>query len=71
MSDLELLEDTFNKLGVKYHKITNSDYVYIQKMGPHDIESHIYIEHYGLFKITNPEQLGDYFEFYKGKIVSW
>lgn len=74
MTHLELLEDTYKKIGIKYHKISSPDdpeYVYIRKMGAHDTDGHIYVLGYGLIKLTKPEQLTDFFEFYKGEIVSW
>lgn len=74
MTHLELLEDTFNKIGIKYHKISASDdpeYVYIQKMGAHDTDGHIYVLGHGLVKLTLSTQLIDFFEFYKGELVSW
>lgn len=46
MTDLELLESTYNKLGIEYHKITSqtdSNYVYIQVMKAHDTTGHIYV----------------------------
>ena len=75
MTDLELLEDTFNKLGVEYHKLSSPkdpNYVYIQKMGAHDTTGHIWVsEQQGLVPLTDPSQLRDFFEFYEGDIASW
>ena len=42
-----------------------------RKWGAHDTDGYIYVLGYGLIKLTKPEQLTDFFEFYKGEIVSW
>lgn len=69
-TDLELLEETYNKLGVKYHKLVNGDYTYIQKFRAHEKEGIIVVNLMEV-KLIKPEQLDNYFEFYKGSIASW
>ena len=74
MSDLELLEYTFKRIGIEYHKIVSQDdpsYVYIQKLNAHDEPGKIYVMGYGLIPLTSPNQLSDFFEFENGSIASW
>ncbi len=76
MNDLELLEYTFNKMGVEYHKLVKkgedgTEWTYIQKRGAHDEVGKIHVMGYGLIPLTSPDQLSDFFEFENGSIASW
>lgn len=74
MTHLELLEDTYKKLNIEYHRIispTNPDYVYIQIMKAHDTKGHILVSGYGLVELKDPGQLTNFVEFYQGEMVSY
>lgn len=71
MNNLELTETIFKKYGIKYHKITEGDYTYVNPFDKKDTEGHIFVEGYGLVKLEYPNQLTTFTEFYKGDIASY
>jgi hypothetical protein len=71
MTDLELLKDTFDKLGVEYHELVEDGYTFIQKYKAHEKPGFIMVmfEHVPL---KSSSQLDNYYEFTpEGDIASW
>ena len=76
-SDLESTEITLNKMGIRYHKLLENGYTYIQKFGPKDTEGHILVKHPEsganfMVELKVSGQLIDFMEFDEnGKIASY
>lgn len=71
MNNLELTEAIFKKYGIKYHKITEGDYTYVNPFNTKDTNGHIFVEGYGLVELTDSRQLTTFIEFHKGDIASY
>lgn len=71
MNNLELVQETFKKYGIKFHKLVEGDSTYIMPFKDKDIDGHIYVEGYGLIELTKSCQFSKYMEFYKNDIASY
>ena len=71
MTNLDLVQETFKKYGIRFHKLVKGDYAYIMPYKEKDTDGHIYVDGHGLVKLTRSIQFTDYMEFYKGDIASY
>ena len=69
-TDLQILKNAFDRLGVQYHELVEGDYVYIQKFSAHDKPGYLNVMG-GLYPLKSSGQLSNFFEFHNGKIASW
>ena len=71
MTNLELVQETLKKYGIKFHKLVEGDYTYIMTFKDNDIDGHIYVNGYGLVPLTKSGQFSNFMEFYKGDVASY
>lgn len=71
MTNLELVQETFKKYGIKFHKLVEGDSTYIMPFKDKDVDGHIHVEGYGLAKLVKSGQFSNFMEFYKGDIASY
>ena len=71
MSNLELVQETFKKYGIKFHKLVEGNYTYIMTFKDNDVDGHIYVDGYGLVPLTKSGQFSNFMEFHNGDIASY
>lgn len=71
MKNLELVEVTLRKYGIKFHKLVEGDYTYIMPFDDKDIDGHLYVNGFGLVPLKESGQLTNPMEFYNGNIASY
>jgi hypothetical protein len=71
MNNLEIVEVTLKKYGIKFHKLVEGDSTYIMPFKDGDKEGHIFVNGYGLVPLTKSGQFRDFMEFYMGNIASY
>ena len=73
MTDLELLKNMYDKLGVEYHEVKSDKYTYITKCHAHDVRNKTIIVYLKEMEasVNNITRCRSYFEFENGKLVSW
>jgi hypothetical protein len=65
MSNLELVQETFKKYGIKFHKLVEGNYTYIMPFKDNDVDG------YGLVPLTKSGQFSNFMEFQRGDIASY
>jgi hypothetical protein len=70
-SDLQIVEITLTKYKIKFHKLIEDDTTYIMPFKDKDIDDHIYVQGYGLVKLTKSCQFSNFMEFCKGSLASY
>lgn len=71
MKNLDLVKETFKKYGIKFHELVEGDNTYIMPFKEGDTDGYIFVDGYGLIKLTKSGQFSNFMEFNNGDIASY